>query len=897
MALPARTFEAFISYSHAADSRLAAELQRALNRLARPSYKWWQWWPPRVFRDETILRPGDLAAGIKDALLASDSLVLLASPEAAESRWVDDEAKTWLERKPRDRLFIALTDGTLDWDDSRGDFAPERSNALPPALRGAFATEPLWVDFTGVPEDGAMARDPAFLDGAAALAAAIRGVDKDALVGEDARQRRRTRQLVVGTIAVLALLALAATLAAVYAFVPPGNANERARLALSRQYAAESVNALDRDPEQSLVLAARAASTAPTAEADGALRRALRTSRLRSVLGVPAVANDVASSSSLLAAALENGELRLWSERDPAGTLRVPGGPALAVALSEDGRFVLGASEAGAALWSSPAGGAPVATFANEGRVLDAALNADGTRAATAHFDEVVRLWEPRSGRLVDTLRPPGRQAAVVAVAFSPDGTQLAAASGARTAVWDLRRPSIPLVQTHGRDTTAVAFGPGGRRLATGDVDGLVRVWDLATNEAVALVGHEGKVTRLDFSPDGSLLLSASVDGTARIWDVRLRRTLAELRGHDSLVLGAAFDRRGTSIATGGADRTVRLWAVEADPGRARLDAPNELTVRDVAFDRAGRRLATASEDLTARIWDIRSRRALRELRHGASSEDWVESVRFGGGDRIVVTAGDDGDVRVWDARSGQLLRRLGAPDGAAVYDAAVSPDGELVVAGGASTTARIWRWREGRVVRELRTRIERINGVAFSPDGDLVAVAGARQVHVWNVDDAASPPKVIVDRDRDRESELWSLAFDPQSRFVAAGNWSGAATVWDARDGTIVTRVKGHTDTVTDVAFGGGGAYLLTVSWDGVAHVWAVAGGGLVTSVRFGRSLEAAAFAPSGRLAAVAGNGGRTVVFECAECRPLRDLVCLAARRVTPSVRARERDAFSACD
>ena len=46
--------------------------------------------------------------------------------------------------------------------------------------------------------------------------------------------------------------------------------------------------------------------------------------------------------------------------------------------------------------------------------------------------------------------------------------------------------------------------------------------------------------------------------------------------------------------------------------------------------------------------------------------------------------------------------------------------------------------------------------------------------------------------------------------------------------------------------------------------------------------SLEGAAFAPSGRRVAVAGAGGRVTVFECAECRPLRSLVCLAARRVT---------------
>jgi hypothetical protein len=47
----------------------------------------------------------------------------------------------------------------------------------------------------------------------------------------------------------------------------------------------------------------------------------------------------------------------------------------------------------------------------------------------------------------------------------------------------------------------------------------------------------------------------------------------------------------------------------------------------------------------------------------------------------------------------------------------------------------------------------------------------------------------------------------------------------------------------------------------------------------------------------AVAGSGGRTTLFECAECRPLDDLVCVAAERVTPAVRAKAEDAFADCD
>ena len=897
MAARARQYEAFISYSHAADGALAAELQRSLNRIARPSYKWWQWWPPRVFRDQTNLAAvGDLTEEIQRALGSSDNLVLLASPLAAASPWVDKEAATWRATKPPGRLFLALTEGALEWDDARGDFDPARTTSLPPSLRGAFDAEPLWVDFTGVREDRPFARDPLFLDGAAGLAAAIRGVEKDALIGEDVRQRRRARQLAGGAITTVAVLAIAATIAAIFALIQRDRANDRARLALSRQYAAQSVAALDVDPERSLVLAARAATTAPTDEADGALRRALRTSRLRSLVDAGAAVDDVAAAADapVVAGGLGNGDVRVWrtdSTSEPR-TFRVGGGKVLDVGVSRDGGRVLGVSPSRAVVWSDGDELARIGTA----RVLSGALSPDGTIAATGHHGGTVRLWRVESGRLLRELRPPGPPAAVTAVAFSGDGSRLAAASGRRAVVWDLRGTAAPVVRAHESDVATVAFSPDGRRLATGDNDGVVRVWSLRAPRASVLVGHDGKVTSVAFSPDGRSLVTGGVDETARIWDVRTGRETAELRGHNGLVLGVAFDPSGKKVVTG-ADRSIRTWAVAADPVRVVLDTKNGLRVNDVAFDDSGRRLVTAGNDRKVRLWRT-SGRPVDVITHGAGPKDWVESARFDSTGRLVVSGGDDGVVRIWDASSGRPRGTLGRPGDREVFDVAFSPDGSLVLAGGAGGTARLWRWRAGEVAAELRTPAERVNGVAFSPDGTLLAVGGGGAVRIWRAGSYGRPAIVLRDPSAGEENEVWSVAFSPDGQRVAAGNWSGAWTVWDVPTRLLVARAKGHVDTVSDVAFSPDGAYLATVGWDGAAKVWTMPGGGLVTSTRTtAPSLEAVAFAPRGRLVAVAGDGGRATVFSCEECRPLEALVCVAAERVTPAVRAAAEKVFADCD
>jgi WD40 repeat protein len=901
LALRTRQYEAFISYSHASDSILAAELQRILNRIARPTYKWWQRWPPRVFRDQTNLAAAsDLGAEIENALASSDSFVLLASTQGAASPWVDREVRTWCANKPSDRLFIALTSGALAWDDAHGDFDRTQTNAIPPALMRVFETEPLWVDFTGVREDESLSRDPRFVDGAATLAAAIRRTDKDALVGEDVRQRRRTKQLVVGAIGLLTLLTAVAGLAAIYAFIQRNHAEQRARLATSRQLAAEAVVALDNDPEQSLVLAARAASTALTTEAENALRQALRNSSLRSLIDAraPVLSVSLDPTGRLVAAGLGNGSIRTWALRtgNPVATRRLASVPVESVQFSRDGGRLLGAGLAGVAVWSTSKGSRePLAVFDRKGGPFAAAFSPNRKLVATGDFDGIVRLWRTDSGVQEDEL-PTGELAPVTTVSFSANGLRLAAASGSQAVVWTLPVKRRQILRSHGNQVWAVGVSPDGTRVATGDISGLVRVWNLRTGAVGELNGHSGAITSLAFSPDGRLLVTASQDETGRIWDVGSGRPLAELRGHHGIVKSAAFAPDGQTVVTGGRDGSIRIWSAMSDPVRVDLGGVDDRTLHDVQFDPSGERLVTASEDLTARVWDVPRRRVVRVLRHGHRRDEWVESAQFSHDGRLIVTAGDDGTAKVWKASSGALLATLGQSGATPLYDAALSPDGRTLAASGQAAAGggpvvRAWRWRQRTLVMEHRG-LERADGVAFSPAGTLLGVAGHDEVRVWRVGAETAPAAVLRGR-----GELMSVAFDPGGDLVAAGSSNGSAWVWDLRSKLRIASIVAHSDPVTGVGFSGDGRYLVTAGLDGVAKVWTVPEGDLVTVLRpRANALESAAFGPRGRSVAVAGSGGHVTVFDCAECRPVRSLVCLAAIRVTPRVRARHEDAFRRC-
>lgn len=126
------SYDAFVSYSHAADGQLAPALQAGLQSLGKP---WYRRRVLRIFRDKTSLSASpELWPSIEQALRASRYFVLLASPEAARSRWVGQEVQWWLEHRSPTTMLIVLTGGELDWDGARGRFDPAGTTALPPAV-------------------------------------------------------------------------------------------------------------------------------------------------------------------------------------------------------------------------------------------------------------------------------------------------------------------------------------------------------------------------------------------------------------------------------------------------------------------------------------------------------------------------------------------------------------------------------------------------------------------------------------------------------------------------------------------------------------------------------------------------------------------------------------------
>jgi len=90
--------------------------------------------------------------------------------------------------------------------------------------------------------------------------------------------------------------------------------------------------------------------------------------------------------------------------------------------------------------------------------------------------------------------------------------------------------------------------------------ENLARLYDCATGQERVLSGHRDFVSGLAFSPDGQLLATGSMDGTIRLWGTATGSELAMLPGHMQETTDVAFAPDGQTLASLSRGESLKLW-------------------------------------------------------------------------------------------------------------------------------------------------------------------------------------------------------------------------------------------------------------------------------------------------------------------------------------------------
>ncbi len=573
--------------------------------------------------------------------------------------------------------------------------------------------------------------------------------------------------------------------------------------------------------------------------------------------------------------------------RERVASMTHKGGYVGAVVFSPDGSYLATASgDRTARVWEATSG-EEVVRLTHEGIVNTVMFSPDGRYLATGSNDGTAQIWDTVShevvahialGEVVDDQE----KQAVKAVAFSPDGRYLAIGGkkdvlDGIVVIWEINsRSEVKRIKfkgvdglsaTHQAAVNALAFSPDSASLATANEDWMAHLCEVATGRQLQRFTHEGwyldinAVYAVAFSPDGRYLATASGDGTAGIWETHSGRQIACLTGgkshfvclnHNGPVYAVAASPDGRHLATGSQDGTARLWKSMNDQKRgekttvkSQLEAslPHRAYVSAVAFSADGRYLATASADHTAAIWQLPDGNLTALLPH----KEEVVDVVFSPDNRYLATASSDHTAGVWETASGQNRFRL--EHKGAVTAVAFSPDGMHLATVSEDCTAKIWEMASGQCkahlmhdyFKDANRSSARLLDVTFSPDGRYLVTGGGDfldpgAVEIWEVSNGSRHAHLP------HKLEVRAAVFSPDGRYLATASNDYTAGLWEVSSGRLLASLA-HEESVHAVAFSHDGNYLATASWDGTAGIWEVPSGRQLARVTHESRVYAAIF------------------------------------------------------
>lgn len=306
------------------------------------------------------------------------------------------------------------------------------------------------------------------------------------------------------------------------------------------------------------------------------------------------------------------GDVRMLSTEDLVVQVREDSlidGPVGEVRYSGDGSVIL-ASAMGLYRWYQGNGSLHGLFDGASGSLYRVSVNAAGNKLLTGSPNGEVALWSTEAGRKVWAVKRAPNDAR--AIAIDPRGVRCVAAGDSNAIqVLDAERgrPIGGPLTGHTLSILDVKFDPTGEILASGSLDGTIRLWNLRTRTLVAtLAGRMGPVNGVAFNSQGNLLAGASRNGVVALWDVGTRNPLALLAGALSgTVTAVSFSPDGRWLAATDNEGNVARWSAQFRDWRRKaceIVGGRRLTKEEQLQYLGGQVVIQACDDIVATVGD-----------------------------------------------------------------------------------------------------------------------------------------------------------------------------------------------------------------------------------------------------------------------------------------------------
>jgi pleiotropic regulator 1 len=261
-------------------------------------------------------------------------------------------------------------------------------------------------------------------------------------------------------------------------------------------------------------------------------------------------------------------------------------------------------------------------------------------------------------------------------------------------APWKLMR----VISGHLGWVRSVAVDSSNEWFATGSADRTIKIWDLATGTLkLTLTGHINAVRGLAVSPRHPYLFSCGEDKMIKCWDLEQNKVVRNYHGHLSGVYSLALHPTIDVLVTGGRDSTARVWDMRTMNCIHTLSGHTS-TVGAVACQSTDPQVITGSQDSTIRLWDLAKGSCTATLTHHKKS---IRALVLHPTEYSMASGAPD-NIKVWKFPEGKFMRNLSGHR-SILHTLAINND-NVLVSGADNGSMYFWDWKSGYNFQKIQT-------------------------------------------------------------------------------------------------------------------------------------------------------------------------------------------------